>query len=94
MTFLQDANLRLEKRLVEAAAVERAATQPLHDNKANDNNKCDNNVGSKNSNGSDDGRCRCTCTRTCAPADNFWDVINRARGLRPDESNIFGAGTT
>lgn len=86
MTFLQEASLRLEKRLVEAA--ESKATQRPHgeaQNKRNENGSGhdnDNNHMENNYAGNDDGR--------CAPADNFWGVINRARGLRPSESNIFG----
>lgn len=86
MTFLQEANLRLEKRLVEAA--ERQVTQLQHGDKAetkrneDGNSNGDGHTSSNNNTGNDDDR--------CAPGDNFWGVINRARGLRSDESNIFG----
>eukprot|EP00752_Nemacystus_decipiens_P012112 g10737.t1 len=95
MTFLQDANLRLEKRLVEAEAEERKVTQLLgtpHEAqaKAQAQNTGSNNAASEtgddpitsSNEGSVDGG------RTTA--DNFWNVIDRARGLRSDESNIFG----
>lgn len=83
MAFLQEASLRLEKRLVEAA--DRKATQLQKkrnntDENGNGKGSDDNHMNNNNNNGRDDGRC----------ADNFWRVINRARGLRSDESNIFG----
>lgn len=93
MTFLQEANLRLEKRLADAG--EKIKPTRLPHDKAQ--NKCDNNAAaSENGNdhmsnnntrsSDDDGR-------FAPPADNFWGVINRARGLRLDESNIFGDWT-
>lgn len=91
MTFLQEANFRLERRLVEAA--ERKATQVPHgkgkakaqikrNNAAGENANDHLSNNNKISTRSDDG--------TLAPADNFWDVINRARGIQLDESKIFG----
>lgn len=91
MTFLQEANLHLEKRLVEAA--DRKAAQLPHDKACEKRgNKAAGENGNGNGHGNGDNHMNNTGSGDggCTPADNFWSVINRARGFRSDESNIFG----
>lgn len=90
MSFLQEANLRVEKRLVQAAEREATLLHVPRDDKAQDRlNNADTENGNDHMNNDDNTTSESDYGR-CAPADNFLGVINRARGVRSDESNIFG----